>query len=58
MGLFDIAWGPFDVAWQKLWLKNYVFDEILGCSGHLTSPKKKWAPVALRIFTALCVKKV
>ena len=43
---FDVAWGHFDVAWQILWLKNDVFDEILGCVGHLTSPEKKWAPVA------------
>ena len=47
---FDVAWGHFDVAWQKLWLKNDVFDEILGCAGHLTSPEKKWAPVAIKIF--------
>ena len=39
-----------DVAWQILWLKNDVFDEILGCVGHLTSPEKKWAPVAIKIF--------
>ena len=44
---FDVAWGHFDVAWQKLWHKNDVFDEILGCAGHLTLPKKKWAPVAI-----------
>ena len=47
---FDVAWGHFDVAWQKLWHKNDVFDEILGCAGHLTLPKKKWAPVAIKIF--------
>ena len=47
---FDVAQGNFDVAWQKLWLKNDVFDEILGCAGHLTSPEKKWASVAIRIF--------
>ena len=47
---FDIVWGHFDVAWQKLWYKNDVFDEILGCAGHLTLPKKKWAPVAVKIF--------
>ena len=47
---FDVAWGHFDVAWQKLWHKNDVFDEILGCAGHLTLPKKKWAPVAVKIF--------
>ena len=29
---FDVAWGHFDVAWHKLWPKNDVFDEILGCS--------------------------
>ena len=39
-----------DVAWRILWLKNDVFDEILGCVGHLTSPEKKWAPVAIKIF--------
>ena len=39
-----------DVAWQILWLKNDVFDEILGCVGHSTSPEKKWAPVAIKIF--------
>ena len=47
---FDVAWGHFDVAWQKLWLKNDVFDEILGCAGDLTSPEKKWAPVAIKVF--------
>ena len=47
---FDVAWGHFDVAWQKLWHKNDVFDEILGCAGHLTLPKKKWAPVAVKMF--------
>ena len=47
---FDIAWGHFDIAWQKLWHKNDVFDEILGCAGHLTLTKKKWAPVAVKIF--------
>ena len=47
---FDVALGHFDVAWQKLWHKNDVFDEILGCAGHLTLPKKKWAPVAVKIF--------
>ena len=47
---FDVAWGHFDVAWQKLWHKNDVFDEILGCAGHLKLPKKKWAPVAVKIF--------
>ena len=36
---FDVAWGHFDVAWQKLWHENDVFDEILGCAGHLTLPK-------------------
>ena len=46
---FDIALSPFDDAWQKLWLKNEVFDEILGCSGHFTLPEKKWAPVAMKI---------
>ena len=46
----DAAWGHFDVDWRKLWLKNDVFDEILGCAGHLTSPEKKWAPVAIKIF--------
>ena len=49
-GYFDVAWGHFDVAWQKLWHNNDVFDEILGCAGHLTLPKKKWAPVAVKIF--------
>ena len=33
-----------------MWLKNDVFDEILGCVGHLMSPEKKWAPVAIEIF--------
>ena len=47
---FDVAWGHYDVAWQKLWHKNDVFDEILGCAGHLTLTKKKWAPVAVKIF--------
>ena len=47
---FDVAWSHFDVAWQKLWHKNDVFDEILGCAGHLKLPKKKWAPVAVKIF--------
>ena len=50
MSHFDVAWGHFDVAWQKLWHKNDIFDEILGCAGHLTLPKKKWAPVAGKIF--------
>ena len=50
LGPFDVAWGPFDIAWQKLLLKNYGFDEILRFSGHLTSPEKKWAPVAKKIF--------
>ena len=45
---FDVAWGHFDVAWQKLWQKNDVFDEILGCAGHLMLPEKKWAPVAVK----------
>ena len=47
---FDVAWGHFDIAWQKLWHKNDVFDEILGCAGHWMLPKKKWAPVAVKIF--------
>ena len=47
---FDIALGPFDVVCQKLWLKNTDFDDILGFSGHLTSPERKWAPVAVKIF--------
>ena len=47
---FDVAWGHLDVAWQKLWHKNDVFDEILGCADHLTLPEKKWAPVAIKIF--------
>ena len=33
-----------------MYYKDYVFDEILGCTGHLTSPEKKWAPVAVKIF--------
>ena len=47
---FDVAWGHFDVAWQKLWHKNDVFDEILGCTDNLMLPKKKWAPIAVKIF--------
>ena len=47
---FDFVWGHFDVPWLKLWYENDVFDEILGCAGHLTLPKKKWAPVAVKIF--------
>ena len=35
---------------QKLWHKNDVFDEILGCASHLKLPKKKLAPVAVKIF--------
>ena len=54
---FDVAWGHFDVAWQKLWHKNDVFDEILGCAGHLKLPKKKWAPVAVKIFYKYGVQK-
>ena len=46
----NAAWGPSDVACQKLWLLKYVFDTSLGCSGHLTSLEKKWAPVAVKIF--------
>ena len=48
--ILEFDWGHFDVAWQKLWHKNDVFDEILGCTGHLKLPKKKWAPVAVKIF--------
>ena len=47
------AWGHFGVTWQKLWHKNDVFDEILGCSGHLTLPEKKWAPVAIKYSTSM-----
>ena len=57
---FDITWGHFNVAWQILWLKNDVFDELLGCAGHLTLPEgcaghltlpeKKWAPVAVKFL--------
>ena len=46
----DIAWGQFDVAWPKMWHKNGVFDQILGCSGHLYVAWEKWAPVAVKIF--------
>ena len=53
---FDIAWGHFDVAWQKLWHKNDVFDEILGRAGQLKLPKKKWAPVAVKIFYKYAVQ--
>ena len=49
-GHFDVAWDHFDVAWRKLWHKNDVFDEKLGCTGPFLSPKKKWAPVAVKIF--------
>ena len=44
---FDVALGHFDVAWPKLWHKNVVSDQILGCSGHFDV---KWAPVALKAF--------
>ena len=47
---FDVVLGHFDVAWPKLWHKNGVFDQILGCSGHLDVPFEKWAPVALKTF--------
>ena len=47
---FDVAWGHFDVAWPKLWHKNGVFDQNLGCSGHFDVASEKWAPVALKIF--------
>ena len=40
----------FDVAWPKLWHKNGVFDQNLGCSGHFDVASEKWAPVALKIF--------
>ena len=49
---FDLAWSPFDVnAWGHFDVK-LCFNEILGafCAGHLTSPEKKWAPVAIKIF--------
>ena len=38
LGHFDVALGPLDVDLRKLWLNKDVFDEILGYSGHLTSP--------------------
>ena len=54
---FDIAFwgltqhlGHFDIALQKLWYKNDVFNDIFGCSGTLTQPLQKWAPRALEIF--------
>ena len=47
---FDIALGHFDVAWPKLWHKNGVFDQILGCSGHFDVALEKWAPIALKTF--------
>ena len=47
---FDIAWGHFDVAWPKLWHKNGVLDQNLGCSSHFDVASEKWAPVALKIF--------
>ena len=36
--------------------ENYVFDEIFGCSGHLTLPEKKWAPVIVEIFYKYDIK--
>ena len=42
--------GAFFDVYQKLWHENAVFGEILGCSGRLTSPEKKWVPVAIKIF--------
>ena len=30
----------FDITWLKLWHKNGVLDNIFGCFGHLTSPKR------------------
>ena len=46
----NVAQRPQHRFLAKLWHKNDVFDEILGCAGHLTLPKKKWAPVAVKIF--------
>ena len=40
----------FDIAWPKLWHKNGVFDQNLGCSGHFDIASEKWAPVTLKIF--------
>ena len=40
-----------------MWHKNDVFYEILGCADHLTLPKKKWAPVAVKIFYKYAVNK-
>ena len=47
---FDIALSHFDIASPKLWHKNGVFDQILGCSGHFDVALEKWAPVALKTF--------
>ena len=47
---FDIALGHFDFPWPKLWHKNVVFDQTLGCSGHFVVALEKWAPVALKTF--------
>ena len=65
---FDVALGHFDVAWPKLWHKNGVFDQILGCSGHFDVALEKWASVALKHSTgmqaifckevSLCLKQV
>ena len=37
-------------AWPKLWHKNGVFDQILGCSGHFDVTLENWAPVVLKTF--------
>ena len=44
--------GPSPEQYQLDELKNNVFDEILGCSGHLTLPEKKWA----RIIIQVCIE--
>ena len=52
-GSYYYSWGHFDVACQKLWHKNDVFNEILGCAGHLTLPEKKWAPFVVKYSTSM-----
>ena len=45
--MFDVAWNNF--ALPELWLKNGVFDQISGCSGHFDVSLEKWAPVAIPV---------
>ena len=35
----------FDVAWPKLWHKNCVFDQTLGCPGHFDGALEKGSRV-------------